>query len=788
MRGFKKKLMNLTLVVMLVATMMPMGSLTVLADESDGIGIENVGTEGTGGSGAGNEGTGTEGIGGGAGNGVIGGDGSGSGIGSEGVGGSGAEGVGSGSENGIIDGAGSGSDTIGGDGSDGEGSEGDGVDGDDLDSEDADEANGEGTEGEGEDGEGDPKDEEELRPKEGTALYFIPHQDDELLTFSISILKDLAANLDVHVVLLTDGSRSSVFNQLKNRGYNLTRGAFVRARDTEFTCSLMALGVPEANIHIPENRLKDSDVSMNIFTLKNMMAEYLNEYPDAVVRACYPTSGFATDEHLDHGSVGQMAITLRREGFIGELILFEDPYRYQSLMTVGVPPMNSMTVAADSEDAAKLKAAVDAYYVWNPKEGRYSIGGLSSDYNFRKLLNNRINYYYVHHDENMVRYGGNSRYETATMAAAGETMEGTSEVNYAAPGIERQEGQMPENVSESAAVLVYDDAVVAPNGGNGTSPETIGSVTTPGGTVVVACGGNFPDALAATSLGYQIVLSRKSSLPEETRREILRTMPGRIIIVGGDVVVSKAVEEALRNIGASATQADIKAIAGDDTTATRLVYTPDVQRSSGSTRQETALSIIRNYGFNSTEDTVIVVTGSNFADALSIAPYAAKTHSPILLATKAGLLNDVTKKAISDLGDSVKKALVIGGPNVVGKDAESFFNEAGIKVTRLYGASRYETSAKVAAFEIEAGVGLSFDDFSVATGGNFPDALVAGPLVASQGHILLLVSSKVKTGESVLKLIREHRDEISDDYRFNIFGSYAAVSADTAQVILTAIG
>ena len=51
-----------------------------------------------------------------------------------------------------------------------------------------------------------------------TIIYFIPHQDDELLSMGVDICDSLKKRKNVHIVLCTDGSGSSVRKRLNNGG------------------------------------------------------------------------------------------------------------------------------------------------------------------------------------------------------------------------------------------------------------------------------------------------------------------------------------------------------------------------------------------------------------------------------------------------------------------------------------------------------------------------------------------------------------------------------------------
>ena len=148
------------------------------------------------------------------------------------------------------------------------------------------------------------------------------------------------------------------------------------------------------------------------------------------------------------------------------------------------------------------------------------------------------------------------------------------------------------------------------------------------GVVIVASATNYPDALAASSLAgcydpAPILLTDPSGLTEEVKSQIQKLNPSFIYIVGGESAVSSTVEDQLK--------------------ANSQAY---IQRLSGQTRYETSLRIAKTaYNVASIDGEapwqVIIATGTTFADALSVSPYAYAGKMPILLCDPmAGLSDD----------------------------------------------------------------------------------------------------------------------------------------------------
>ncbi|MGD6990954.1 cell wall-binding repeat-containing protein [Sutcliffiella horikoshii] len=223
-------------------------------------------------------------------------------------------------------------------------------------------------------------------------------------------------------------------------------------------------------------------------------------------------------------------------------------------------------------------------------------------------------------------------------------------------------------------------------------------------TVVLANGLNFPDALAGGPLAYAIdapiLLTRPETLHAATQEEILRLGARKVVILGGKAAVSEKVENQLKAL-------DIK-----------------IDRINGADRYETAKKIADRLG--SQHDEVVVVSGKNFPDALSIAPYAALNELPILLVAP-----DKVPASTKTVLSKATKTLVIGGHAAIGKSLEKEFANH----TRISGANRYETAANVME-ELEMDPIHVF----VANGRGFADALTGSVLAGYYGSPLLLVN------------------------------------------------
>ncbi|WP_163215931.1 cell wall-binding repeat-containing protein [Clostridium thermarum] len=151
----------------------------------------------------------------------------------------------------------------------------------------------------------------------------------------------------------------------------------------------------------------------------------------------------------------------------------------------------------------------------------------------------------------------------------------------------------------------------------------------------------------------------------------------------------------------------------------------------GQNRYQTASMIALN-GWQ-TAKYAILVTGDNYPDALAATPLSKKYDAPILLTEKDKLtgetLNTLKKLKVTDV-------FIIGGTGVVSTSVYNSLTGHGMKVKRLAGSNRYETSLEVAKF-----IGVSKGVF-VLNGSHFGDALIVGPVAANLGMPIILTDKK----------------------------------------------
>lgn len=201
-------------------------------------------------------------------------------------------------------------------------------------------------------------------------------------------------------------------------------------------------------------------------------------------------------------------------------------------------------------------------------------------------------------------------------------------------------------------------------------------------------------------------------------------------------------------------------------------WAAETTRLAGYSRYETATQITQ--AFWTSSDTIIIAYGENFPDALSGAALSYKNnHAPILLVQETTLKESILNE-IKRLGAT--KAILLGETDVVKPQIEDALKSLGVtNITRYGGPTRYETAARIATAVGPSQARTAF----IATGENFPDALVAAPVSATYGWPVILVGGEGADSES--HLCPEARQALSSlgINRVFLVGDYLVVPEST---------
>ena len=215
--------------------------------------------------------------------------------------------------------------------------------------------------------------------------------------------------------------------------------------------------------------------------------------------------------------------------------------------------------------------------------------------------------------------------------------------------------------------------------------------------LVIASGDAFPDALSALALARKEdagILLLPSSGAMTAAAVAKAAAATNVFIIGGTNALSSAVETKLQTTvaagGAGKTALTVSRLSGTDRYATAAVVANTIGAAGVAKHDNKA--------------TAIIVSGENFADAVSASPLvsgpttqAATLAHPILLVQKDSVPVS-TEIALLNLG--IKKVIIVGGESAVSSAVATTLG-VGRTVLRVSGADRFATAAAVADLAIK---------------------------------------------------------------------------------------
>ncbi len=228
-------------------------------------------------------------------------------------------------------------------------------------------------------------------------------------------------------------------------------------------------------------------------------------------------------------------------------------------------------------------------------------------------------------------------------------------------------------------------------------------------TAIIASGESFADALSVSPYAYAkgapIFLTSKDSLTQDIADALKAGDFDKVVIVGGEGVVSNNIDNAL------------SAVLKDTT----------IERVSGLNRYETSIKIADWATYNGMSyEGIAIATGENFPDALSGGALCGKRESLILLASEYENTKVIQK--LSDNKAAIKQANIFGGDAVISTNLYQKMQEATLGDSEPIDFSKVEldTEDKVyngSAFKPEVSIeGLVEDNDFVVTYGENTDA------------------------------------------------------------------
>lgn len=234
--------------------------------------------------------------------------------------------------------------------------------------------------------------------------------------------------------------------------------------------------------------------------------------------------------------------------------------------------------------------------------------------------------------------------------------------------------------------------------------------------IVVASGANFPDALVGAAIAGKELSPMVITDPNRWRCDGCANGMSNVIIMGGESVISKAVENQLRAV----------------------TKPGSIKRYAGKNRFDTAAKAMRAT-YPGTQDTVIIANGTNFPDALAASAPAGFHEYPMLL-SQSDRLPSETAGALAQFKPSL--VYLIGGKSVLSESLETQIRNAagqGVNIERIAGPDRFVTAERV-AYEFYT---PQRPQIVIANGTQFPDALVGSALATRYYSPILLTQKNV---------------------------------------------
>lgn len=265
--------------------------------------------------------------------------------------------------------------------------------------------------------------------------------------------------------------------------------------------------------------------------------------------------------------------------------------------------------------------------------------------------------------------------------------------------------------------------------------------------VFIANGNKFADSLTGSPLAAlydaPILLTRDNKLPEATLVELKRLNTKEIVILGGELSVSKQVVDTLKQNGFIVTR-----IGGNNRYTQAELVANEIMRAEGMKRD------------------AFLTSGEVFSDALSIATVASGKRLPIYL-TKKGHLEQSVKNAIP----FVNSWTIIGGELSINRVVETAMKNAGAKVKRIQGKDRYEVNRNVLDY-----YGVPEEHLYVTSGEHYSDTLPASVLASKVNSGVLLLKNNNKKTNDEQKLFAQNKHKIRN---FTVVGGPATLSEET---------
>jgi N-acetylmuramoyl-L-alanine amidase len=248
-------------------------------------------------------------------------------------------------------------------------------------------------------------------------VYFVPHADDEVLSYSVDIRNMITQGRPVYIVLTSTGEDSSArsvqngkfdhefINPLKNgvKAYcwwhkkyhdpiverylhgHISMDEFADVRVKDFYRATEAIGVPKVNI--VSKALRNPE--FNGANIEKIMLDYIAKYPNADFKTMSKYDG-----HNQHALIGKTLEGLENKGVVSPLKTFYFVSMYTDRFSnIKIPYKKYKVNLINSSDSVYIKKGVKEYKDFIPTKGIYANGYHSVPNQFDSLEK----YMYTHY-------------------------------------------------------------------------------------------------------------------------------------------------------------------------------------------------------------------------------------------------------------------------------------------------------------------------------------------------------------------------------------------------------
>ncbi|TXR57995.1 cell wall-binding repeat-containing protein [Quadrisphaera setariae] len=386
-------------------------------------------------------------------------------------------------------------------------------------------------------------------------------------------------------------------------------------------------------------------------------------------------------------------------------------------------------------------------------------------------LTNGTGYTFTVKAKNSAGLGTASAASTAVTPAAPPAAPAppASPVKAPEPGSHRFAGESRVQTSTSVSQQIFPIARSAPR-------------------VVLTTSATYADALAGARLAASsqapLLMTGGASLDADVVTEINRVLAfgGTVDVLGGDQALSPAVAAALAGTSAGDR---VHRIAGEDRFATALQIAGTVQ----ATVAAKAVVPAAEHGVLAATTVtggqpIFLVSGTDYPDGLVVSSLAARTGGIVVLSDGARL--PASTRAYLNANDPAgARTIPVGGPAAAA--ARTLGGDAAASTARaaIVGADRYDTARKVAARFAEVSGSSRPGAVGLATGQDWPDALVGSAAMGNlSGPLLLTTTDELSPAAAQALEAMAAKGQVTTGI---VFGGSRAVSADATSAFTSRI-